>query len=548
MQVGERIQLVITDDTAEGKGIARTDGMVCFVDGAVMDDVCEAEVTEIRKNCAVCRIHALTQESAFRTTPDCPVYDRCGGCTLRHVTAEHAADCKRKTVLQAMRRAGLSATMVNDPIETPEKACRNKALFHFSPCLPDGTRTLGYYAGETHEVLPESLHCALLPPHFAEIASFVLTYGKAHPAFFREELHALYLRQNAHGKTLVTVTTGGDMACPDLFKDLAHSMSGAFSATITGVLHADDPADMASSRGDVRKYARPRYTALCGDGYLTDDFLGLRLHISPDGFFQVNHAGAAVLADEVLSRARMVLDDKPDAAVLDLYCGSGFFALCVAKAFPRASVTGIELNADAIRDAKQNAAETGLSGIRFIGSDAGSAFARYKGRPDLIIVDPPRAGLGEKMCRAIIGSDAAHVIYVSCNPTTLARDLRLFSDSGYTVGTVQPVDMFPRSAHIETVVLLSRETNPLTVKVRMEVETGEIKEHPTYKRIQEYVQEKYGFKVHTAYIAEVKRMVGLDMHKAPNAVEQRKHEYHPCPPEKVEAIKDALRHFGLIAE
>ena len=104
------------------------------------------------------------------------------------------------------------------------------------------------------------------------------------------------------------------------------------------------------------------------------------------------------------------------------------------------------------------------------------------------------------------------------------------------------------SSHVETIVLLSRETNPLTVEVRMEVETGEVKEHPTYKRIQEYVQEKYGFKVHTAYIAEVKRMVGLDMHKAQNAVEQRKHEYHPCPPEKVEAIKDALRHFGLIAE
>ena len=101
---------------------------------------------------------------------------------------------------------------------------------------------------------------------------------------------------------------------------------------------------------------------------------------------------------------------------------------------------------------------------------------------------------------------------------------------------------------VETVALLSRETNPLTVEVRMEVETGEVKEHPTYKRIQEYVQEKYGFKVHTAYIAEVKRMVGLDMHKAPNAVEQRKHEYHPCPPEKVEAIKDALRHFGLVSE
>ena len=140
----------------------------------------------------------------------------------------------------------------------------------------------------------------------------------------------------------------------------------------------------------------------------------------------------------------------------------------------------------------------------------------------------------------------------NCRALDLGFDVRLISP-------ISGVEQFPRthgesdiisglSSHVETVVLLSRETNPLTVEVRMKVETGEVKEHPTYKRIQEYVQEKYGFKVHTAYIAEVKRMVGLDMHKAPNAVEQRKHEYHPCPPEKVEAIKDALRHFGLIAE
>ena len=140
------------------------------------------------------------------------------------------------------------------------------------------------------------------------------------------------------------------------------------------------------------------------------------------------------------------------------------------------------------------------------------------------------------------------VVYVSCDSATMARDVKRFAALGYRAVRACAVDLFPRADHVETVVLLSRETKPLTVEVRMEVETGEVKEHPTYKRIQEYVQEKYGFKVHTAYIAEVKRMVGLDMHKAPNAVEQRKHEYHPCPPEKVEAIKDALRHFGLIAE
>ena len=180
--------------------------------------------------------------------------------------------------------------------------------------------------------------------------------------------------------------------------------------------------------------------------------------------------------------------------------------------------------------------------------EAAAEFARRGIRPQVIVVDPPRRGLDESVISHAVGMQPERIVYVSCDPGTLARDLASFARQGYTPAAGVAVDMFPRTSHVETVVLLSRETNPLTVEVRMEVETGEVKEHPTYKRIQEYVQEKYGFKVHTAYIAEVKRMVGLDMHKAPNAVEQRKHEYHPCPPEKVEAIKDALRHFGLISE
>ena len=167
---------------------------------------------------------------------------------------------------------------------------------------------------------------------------------------------------------------------------------------------------------------------------------------------------------------------------------------------------------------------------------------------DVVFMDPPRSGSDEAFLQSVCRLSPDQVVYISCDPQTQKRDLAVLRAGGYHVREIQPVDMFPQTAHVETVVLLSRETNPLTVEVRMEVETGEVKEHPTYKRIQEYVQEKYGFKVHTAYIAEVKRMVGLDMHKAPNAVEQRKHEYHPCPPEKVEAIKDALRHFGLTSE
>ena len=211
----------------------------------------------------------------------------------------------------------------------------------------------------------------------------------------------------------------------------------------------------------------------------------------------------------------------------------------------------MEIVPQAIEDAKFNAAQNGMENAEFFCMDAGQAakmLADRRTRPDVIVVDPPRKGVSADVIEAISAMAPQRVVYVSCDPATLARDLKLLTAAGYTLRTAEAFDLFPRCAHVETVVLLSRETNPLTVEVRMEVETGEVKEHPTYKRIQEYVQEKYGFKVHTAYIAEVKRMVGLDMHKAPNAVEQRKHEYHPCPPEKVEAIKDALRHFGLISE
>ena len=205
----------------------------------------------------------------------------------------------------------------------------------------------------------------------------------------------------------------------------------------------------------------------------------------------------------------------------------------------------------AIEDAKENAKRNGVENVEFFCGDAKETAAELVSRglrPDVICVDPPRKGLAPEVVEVAAAMQPQRIVYVSCDPATLGRDVKRFAQYGYTAVRAAAVDLFPRTANVETVVLLSRETNPLTVEVRMEVETGEVKEHPTYKRIQEYVQEKYGFKVHTAYIAEVKRMVGLDMHKAPNAVEQRKHEYHPCPPEKVEAIKDALRHFGLIAE
>ena len=287
------------------------------------------------------------------------------------------------------------------------------------------------------------------------------------------------------------------------------------------------------------------YRTLWGEDFLSDTLCGLTFRLSVPSFYQVNPAQTEVLYGKALEFAGLTGAET----VLDLYCGIGTISLVMAR--KAGMVWGAEVVPQAVDDAIANARRNHIENARFLCADAGEAARYLEGegvRPDVVCVDPPRKGLAEDVVDTIADMGPERVVYVSCDPGTLGRDVKRFAGRGYTLKKAVAVDMFPRTAHVETVVLLSRETNPLTVEVRMEVETGEVKEHPTYKRIQEYVQEKYGFKVHTAYIAEVKRMVGLDMHKAPNAVEQRKHEYHPCPPEKVEAIKDALRHFGLISE
>lgn len=287
------------------------------------------------------------------------------------------------------------------------------------------------------------------------------------------------------------------------------------------------------------------YRTLWGEDFLSDTLCGLTFRLSVPSFYQVNPAQTEVLYGKALEFAGLTGAET----VLDLYCGIGTISLVMAR--KAGMVWGAEVVPQAVDDAIANARRNHIENARFLCADAGEAARYLEGegvRPDVVCVDPPRKGLAEDVVDTIADMGPERVVYVSCDPGTLGRDVKRFAGRGYTLKKAVAVDMFPRTAHVETVVLLSRETNPLTVEVRMEVETGEVKEHPTYKRIQEYVQEKYGFKVHTAYIAEVKRMVGLDMHKAPNAVERRKHEYHPCPPEKVEAIKDALRHFGLISE
>ena len=302
---------------------------------------------------------------------------------------------------------------------------------------------------------------------------------------------------------------------------------------------------------------------LYGKGYIEDILCGCRFRISPKSFYQINPVQTEVLYGKAIEFANL----KGNETVLDTYCGIGTIGIIAAKN-GAGNVIGAELNGDAVRDAIVNARANNLKNIRFYKADAGEFMreaADEDEKPDVVFMDPPRAGSDRKFLDSLIKMSPKKVVYVSCNPETLARDLAyLTQNSPYKAQKIQPVDMFPHTAHIETIVLLSRKKPDGHINVKVEFGDGEgkvpldniakraeeykPKERVTYKMIKEYIEAKYSFKVHTAYIAEVKRDLGLPMYDAPNAVEELKQPRKHPTAEKVEAIKDALRYFEIMEE
>ena len=519
-----------------GMGVARIDGRVVFVHGALRGETCRVLILKTLKSVAFAKVLEVIEPSGARVESDCPYFPRCGGCTYRHMSYEEELRLKKQRVQDNLARIGGSAVVVEEILGAADTLrYRNKAQY---PVSKDGR--VGFYRARTHEVI-ECEQCLLVKSEADAAAEALREYmRRCRVAGYDEKtgrglVRHLYVRSNATGESLICVLVNGDRLPKEdrlvtLLRDACPECAGIVLGTNT-------------KKGNV--ILGDRYRTLWGSDRLEDTLCGKTFRLSVPSFYQVNRAQA----ERLYAKAIEFADLTGRETVLDLYCGAGTITLALSDHAKK--VLGAEIVPEAIDDARENAVRNEVKNVEFFcgdASDVAKKLARENLRPDVITVAPPRKGLAADVVESIAEMQPQRVVYVSCDSATMARDVKRLADLGYTAQRACAVDMFPRADHVETVVLLSRETNPLTVEVRMEVETGEVKEHPTYKRIQEYVQEKYGFKVHTAYIAEVKRMVGLDMHKAPNAVEQRKHEYHPCPPEKVEAIKDALRHFGLISE
>ena len=536
LEKGSIYTAVIDGYSSEGLGIARVNGAVVFVPHAVRGEEIDLRITKVMKTSCAGEIVKIHDPSPERMEPECLYAGKCGGCAYRHLTYPEELWAKRQRVQDALTRIGGLELTVEEILgaKNPEHY-RNKSQY---PVGADGS--IGFFQARTHKVVPIR-RCLIQTEAADRTAQAVGEWMRRYKISAYDEttgkglVRHVCVRVNRKGESLCCVVVNGNKVPRE--PELAAYVTAAVPHTVGVLLNSN------TRRGNV--VLGDKYRTLFGRNYLMDTLCGLEFKLSMPSFYQVNRDQAEVLYGKALEFAGLTGNET----VLDLYCGIGTITLCLAKAAKR--VIGAEIVPPAIRDAKENALRNHIENAEFFCGDAADIAAKLESdglRPDVVTVDPPRKGLAPEVIASVAAMGPEKVVYVSCDPATLGRDVKIFREFGYEAKRAAAVDMFPGTAHVETVVLLSRETNPLTVEVRMEVETGEVKEHPTYKRIQEYVQEKYGFKVHTAYIAEVKRMVGLDMHKAPNAVEQKKHEYHPCPPEKVEAIKDALRHFGLISE
>ncbi len=531
----------------EGMGIVKYDDIVFFVPGIIRDETAEILIVKMLKNYGYGKMIRLIEESKQRVEPVCPVYKLCGGCHLQHMNREEQAYFKTQLVKDCFRSIANMAPQVNKVLDMADPyRYRNKVQVPFA-IDKQGNIKAGFYRQHSNDIV-EFTDCLVQTKLSNELIQYIkkrlqdLGIGQ----YFRHVLikHA----HNTDQIMVVFIVRKYPFAKLD---ELAEELHANFKKIQSIIVNVNDK--------ETNVILGNHEEVLYGQPMIQEELNGMYFNISSKSFYQINPAQTKHLYDLAIQYANITKND----IVVDLYCGTGTIGLLAA---PHAKkVFGIEIVAPAIEDAKINAKNNGIDNIEFINADAKVGAKMLLDRHqhvDVVIVDPPRKGCDQATLEAINIFDPKRLVYVSCDPATLARDIKILSSYGYQIETIQPVDMFPMTNHVETVVLLSHKSPDSVINVKVEFGEGDDKisldaiaerakkyqpkPKITYKMIQEYVEKKYGFKVHTAYIAEVKRALGLTMCDAPNAAEELKQPRKHPPKEKAEAIMEALKHFEVI--
>ena len=560
MQKNEIVKVKIEDIGVGGEGIGKVDGYTLFIKDAIIGDVVEAKVMKAKKNYGYARLmNVLTPSKDRVEEPVCPMARKCGGCQIQEMKYPAQLAFKESKVRGNLERIGEVPGELLDQIMHPAVGMdgegmqpfryRNKAQFPVGTDK-DGRVIAGFYAGRTHSII-ENTDCALGVEVNEEILNCILDFMEEFKIPAYDEVkhkglvrHVLLRYGFKTDEIMVCLVINGKTIphCHDLVGRL-RQIPGMTSITLS-----TNTAKTNVIMGDTIRL-------LWGQEFITDYIGEIKYQISPLSFYQVNPVQTEKLYGLALDYAGLTGNDE---TVWDLYCGIGTISLFLAKKAKQ--VYGVEIVPQAIDDAKNNAKINDITNAEFYVGKAEEVLPEYykeyekthngeAAHADVIVVDPPRKGCEESLLQTIVDMQPEKVVYVSCDSATLARDVKFLRANGYELKDVTPVDQFPHTVHVETVVLLSQQKPDDTIEIDLDLDeldatSAELK--ATYQEIKDYVLKEFGLKVSSLYISQVKRKCGIEVGENYNLPKSENARVPQCPKEKEDAIKAALKYFAMI--
>lgn len=545
MKKKDEIILEIADVNFPNKAYGYYEGEKVIVKNAVPGQKVQAQVFKKRGSGVEARLQEVIERSPMeRETGMCSHYALCGGCTYQTMRHEEELRLKERQVKRLLENAGICVQSWEGIVPAPsETGYRNKCEFSFGDEEKDGDLALGMRKRMSYYEVVTLKDCNIVDADYLRIIEGTLQFFQErkvpfyHKARHDGSLRHLVVRKGAAtGEILINLVTSSEVPFSvEEFKDMLLGLE--LDGSVCGILHSvnDGLADVVKS-DEMR--------LLYGRDFFMEKLFDLEFKVSVYSFFQTNSAGA----EKLYSIVKEFAGDVADKTVFDLYCGTGTIGQIMAEAGSK-KVIGIELIEEAVVAANENAKRNHLENCTFLAGDVLKMVDELKERPDLIIVDPPRDGIHPKAIGKIIAFGAPEIVYVSCKPTSLARDLEIFQQEGYQVERVKLMDMFPRTVHVETVALLSKldVDKHIDVEIKLdELDLTSAESKATYAQIKEYILEKFDLNVSTLYIAQIKKKCGIVLREHYNKSKKEKQVIPQCTPEKEEAIIDALKHFKMI--
>ena len=567
------------------------------VKGALPGQTVEFSVKKARKNKCEGRLRSVLKKGQLETREaKCPNFGTCGGCNYQEIPYEQQLALKKEQVLRLIDAVYEGDGYQYDGILSVRKdgqyrewGYRNKMEFSFGDAVKDGPLTLGLHKkGSFHDIV-DAEGCQIVHPDYSAVLACVREYAKENsiPYYHKRDhqgvlRHLLVRRAEVSGDMLVALVTSTQQEI-DYSELVSRLLALPLEGQITGILQICN-----DSLGDVVQSDETKI--LYGKDWFEEKVLGLTFKISPFSFFQTNTSGAEVLyqraREYVLGEINIgnagetsngnmtentpgeentpgsdALNEKAsggnatethtidlhDKVVFDLYSGTGTIAQLIAPVARK--VIGVEIVEEAVEAAKENAALNGLDNCEFIAGDVLKVIDDIEEKPDYIILDPPRDGIHPKALQKIIDYGVKNIVYISCKPTSFARDLAVFQERGYELKRVSNVDLFPETVHVETVVLLSQQKPDDTIEIDLDLDeldatSAELK--ATYQEIKDYVLKESGLKVSSLYISQVKRKCGIEVGENYNLPKSENARVPQCPKEKEDAIKAALKYFAML--